>query len=472
VSGFAKFSRILQEKKLVGKKGRAGAATVAILVVLGALGTVALFSVGVVQGTSPACSVTVHTENVGDNAIQDAINAYPGGVVCVGKGTFPEHLQISTSGTTLSGAGAANTIIEPTTEHANTYNYDSATSVGDWSSLQPMMADILVANTSDVAIEDLTVNGGVVADELTNCSLAYTGVDFQSSSGMLTDANVENIVLADPSCQLGYGVLAYNGGAYTGVPLPLAVTISHSTVTNTQINGISCFDEGMTCTIASNKVTGLGPDPYNTQNGIVVSDAFATVDHNTVSDFNYTGSTYDWWTGYQSGGIVLSDPETGNTVSSNTLTLDETGITFTDDGAYDSGSGSVTIVRNLADSSSAYGIVAYCVGAPGDTINISSNTVNNEKALSPSIWGAPGILVDGGTYTLNGNHILGSSTAAGSSNGASQSDPPGTIATGGIQATSESSADPTSVDVSGTHYTDDSNELVTLGESGGSVNVT
>ena len=69
-----------------------GAPIVAVLVVLGALGTMALITVGSAHAASTAlvkdpCSVTVFTENLANNAVQTAINTYPGGTICLGAGT-------------------------------------------------------------------------------------------------------------------------------------------------------------------------------------------------------------------------------------------------------------------------------------------------------------------------------------------------------------------------------------------------
>src|SRR5579871_1409722 len=63
------------------------------------------------------CTVTVSGENASTNAIQSAINANPGGTICVAAGTYPEQLSITTSGTQLIGLGTIlnPTIIEPTT---------------------------------------------------------------------------------------------------------------------------------------------------------------------------------------------------------------------------------------------------------------------------------------------------------------------------------------------------------------------
>lgn len=477
-------------------KPRMRAWIVAVLVVVATLGTVAVVTAGAAQAKVP-CSVTVHAENVMDNAVQSAINTYPGGVICVGKGTFPEQLSISSPNTVLRGAGAAKTIIEPTSVTLNTYDDDLAVQLGSVGTAAIILVGVpctsgttlgnggiacstAYTQVTGVTVEDLTVNGAAAASSLTMCGdnpQGYVGVDFQDSSGTLTSATVENIATSY-ACNAETSVYATNGWFYTDTPTANTVTVSHTTDTSYMKNGITCDDVGESCSIVSNTVTGSGPNPNIAQNGIQVAfGAVATVSANQVSGnvCTWTGCGNDYYTTTQATGVLLYDPATGTTASGNTLKSNQIGILFEDDGISGdgySGPVSLTISSNTIDSSTAYGIVANGAPGSGDSVTISSNTVNNEASLNPSVWGAPGILVDTGAFTLSGNHILGSSTAAGSSNGASQTVYDSTsIATGAIQGASESGSNPTNVYISSNSYTSDSYRLVTLGVNGGTVNV-
>ena len=112
------------------------AAVVAAVMVLSSLavissvqpsgGTTSDRSAGV--STFIPCSATVDTENGDDNAIQTAINANPGGNICVGPGTFPEQLTISKLRNDPHWFRQQSTIIEPNsrTLTINTYDYDSS----------------------------------------------------------------------------------------------------------------------------------------------------------------------------------------------------------------------------------------------------------------------------------------------------------------------------------------------------------
>jgi parallel beta-helix repeat protein len=457
---------------------------------------------------SVSCSVTVHHENAADDAIQSAINTYPGGTICIGSGTFPEQLTITAPGTTINGAGAAKTIIEPNGPLAlNTYDFDSGPGP-----LTPAAAIILVEGSSGdvttgisgVTIQNLEVNGLAGQSTFTGCGDNFYGVDFQASSGTLTESGVVNVQLPVDlfGCQDGLAVYAYNGFFNYGssAHAPDAVTISHTSISQFDKNGVTCDDPSETCTISSNTVTGIGPTPLIAQNGVQVAfGAKATVNLNTVSSAgNYTGAGgctnetqgfYETCSDNEGAGILLYDAASGSSVASNTLTSNEYGVYAAEDGDASNGySGPVTlsIEHNTVDSSVAYGIVG--AGSPGglDSFTISSNTVNDESSENSVVWGAPGILVDTGVFTLHDNSIKGSSTAALSSDNASQevcgpnagaNGPYLTctsavyLTTAAIQAASESGYDQTNVTLSGNAFSSDSDDLATVGVLGGAVNL-
>jgi hypothetical protein len=459
---------------------------------------------GSLFGLTPAtsCSVNVNAENGADNAVQSAINTYPGGTICVGAGSFPEQLTITNSHTVLKGAGETKTIIDPSalTLTLNTYDYDGGPT--------PAAAIIIVEGPSGdpttgvtgVTIENLQVNGSAASSFFTGCGDDYFGVDFQASSGTLTSSEVTNISLPGSlyGCQPGLAVYAYNGWFnYAGTNHePDSVTISHTILTAYDKNGITCDDPDETCAVMSDTVTGIGPTTLIADNGIQIAyGAYATVKSNDVTANGvYTGtngctgnnqSAYEDCSGNEGAGILLYDAATGTSVSSNTLSLNEYGIDSFADGnpslGY-SGPVSVTIYHNTVDSSTAYGIVVDGAPGGGDSATIMSNTVNDEASVNPTVHGAPGILVDTGTFTVTGNKILGSVASSGSSNGVTQAvcGPVDVfnycpsfenITTAAIQGASESSSDLTVLDLSGNVYTQDTYSLATLGVTDGAVNV-
>ncbi len=303
----------------------------------------------------PTCTITVSGENVGDNAVQTAINgAAPGSTICLGAGTYPEQLTIATPGITLLGAGNGSTIIEPNAPLAfNTFDFDSAST---YAKLTPAATIVLVENTSDVTIENVQVSGQGAVNTFTSCADDYFGVDFQNSSGALVGSLVTDIELPTDlfGCQPGVGVYAYNGYFFTGVaPSPaVAVSIADSTITNYDKNGITCDDLGETCSVTSSTVAGVGPTPLIAQNGIQVAfGASGTITNDSISgnhydpalNANYFGSVAT------ATGVLIYDG--GNTiqVADNHLHGNDLGIAV-------AGTAAATVSDNTITQGYAYGI--------------------------------------------------------------------------------------------------------------------
>ncbi|MCI4319080.1 MAG: hypothetical protein L3K23_02970 [Thermoplasmata archaeon] len=417
----------------------------------------------------PTCNVTVNTENVAHNAVQSAINsANPGWTICLGSNSFPEQLNVPTKGITLVGAGAASTIIDPPTIALNTVDWDSA------SPQQPLGAIILVDNTTGVNIKALTVDGTAGASSFSSCADAYAGIDYQNSTGAITSVKVKGIEFA-PSllgCQSQLAIYAYTGWFNTGfVPLPVyKVSIQKTTVTAYGKNGITCDDPGLVCTIGDSTTTGIGGTSVTAQNGIQI--AYGAVGHlsfNTVSGDNYTGSgsTLDWYgTGYQASGVLLYNAGSGTTVTHTTVTGCPIPIA-----SFATTAATLFITSNTLSGFEGYGIVAN--GAPGSSTFIGNNSLN---ALAT---GAPGILVDNGTFNVTGNTI--SHVAKTGTQGASQvvcgtgsylsCSPTLSIHTAAIQAVSEGSGGATDLTVYRNTFSHDSLSLATLAMPTGSVSV-
>ena len=480
----------------LGPKLRAVFATTSLTLV--ALGVLFLVAPSAATATV-TCAVTVSSENLMNNAVQSAINAFPGQNICLGAGTFPEQLTINVTGTSLIGAGSTKTFIAPTALSINTHDIDSASSVGNAASLTPAAAIILVTNTSTnlpttgVSIRGLTVNGTGGSSTFTGCGTNYFGVAFQNASGTLANSAVVGVALPAPDfgCQDGLAVYVYNGHFYSGLSPSTAVTVTGTKVVGYDKNGITCDDPGVACTLTGNTVTGAGVVNNNAQNGIQVAygaTAHVAFNHVNANGYNGTTATNSWYgNGYAASGILLFDSGNGTTVTSNSLTLDQLGIAYFDDGSFDGGSANTTITFNTVKESSAYGIVANGAAGGRDNVNISGNTVSNKVSLNPTVFGAPGILVDTGNFLVATNHVFGASASG--TNGPSQEvcGPNANTGTGtpflscstysnettaAIQAVSESSTNPTSVTLKGNTYAMDVAHIATRSVLGGVVNLT
>jgi Right handed beta helix region len=374
----------------------------------------------------PTCTVTVATENGGNNAIQTAINANPGGTICVGPGLFPEQIHITSSHTTLIGSGTGNaggTIIEPASPVTlNTYDYDSSST---WAGLAPYAAIIEVSNTTTnhpttgVTIEDLQVNGtaGSATFASDGCADGYIGVDFQNASGTLSNATVSDIAqpVADFGCQTGTGlaIYAYNGIYYSGIASTVAVTINNTTVPGYQKNGITCDDLGVTCTITNNVVTGIGPTDLTGQNGIQVAvGANATVTGNHVSanvwspadscSNSYfslgtcTGNGYNF-----AGGIIIVEAGSSVSVSSNTLFDNQVDVW-----EY---AGPITVSGNTISSFGFYGIIVdFNESEVGGSAGVFATGPYTSSVTDNAISGVNvGVLVYDDNATVHANTFSG-----------------------------------------------------------------
>jgi hypothetical protein len=441
----------------------------ALVVVFAFAGVTLLFAASGTTSAAPTCNLTVNSENLANNAVQTAINsANPGWTICLGAGSFPEQLTISTTGLTLMGAGASSTIINPSSISTTTVDWDSS------SPQTPLAAVVLVDNTTGVTVKALTVNATASASSITGCGTDFVGVDFQNSSGSLLKSKVTGVQLSTSllGCQNQLAVLVYNGWFSTSyVPSPAHVV----TVTNTVVNvygknGITCDDPGLTCMLTSDTTTGIGGTSATAQNGIQI--AYGAVGHlllDHVAADNYTGggSTLDWFgTGYQASGILLYNPGSGTSVVRCSLTQDPNPIV-----EYETTASSVYITGNFITSYEGYGIVVN--GAPGSTAFIGNNTVNGAAT------GAPGILVDNGTFNISRNIISHASLSG--TNGASQvvcgagsylSCPTTmSIATAAVQAVSEGAGGPTNVLMFQNTFHFDKWALATVAMPTGSVSV-
>src|SRR5690242_2573826 len=124
-------------------------------VVVGGLSAGGFVIAAASAGPAPhTCNVLVNSENIANNSVQTAINgANPGWKICLGPGSFPEQLNITTAGLTIVGTTTGGTIIDPTSVSSTTVDWDSS---APHAPLDPV---ILVANTTGVTISTLTVNG-------------------------------------------------------------------------------------------------------------------------------------------------------------------------------------------------------------------------------------------------------------------------------------------------------------------------
>jgi hypothetical protein len=279
-------------------------------------------------GTDTSCATAAYS------SIQAAVNAAgPGGTVLACAGTYHEQVTIAVPGLTLTGAGPARTVIEPTAATPPGTHPDA-----DHSG-QPTAAIVYVApGTTGVTVSDLAVEGSALSGffATTGCADDFVGVWFDESSGTVSHAAVSDIILPPglQGCQDGLGVLAQSPSGTSHV------TVARTAVANYGKNGITCKDAGTICNVSHDTVTGSGPDPFIAQNGVEIAfGAGGTVSRNTITgnecDDTAGGCGPDPLTGVQATGVLVfnspSPTPAGTSVDHNLVYGNDLGI-YTDDG--------------------------------------------------------------------------------------------------------------------------------------------
>jgi Glycine rich protein len=149
----------------------------------------------------------------------------------------------------------------------------------------------------------------------------YFGVVANAASVNVSNSSVHDIGETQPNgSQHGVGVIytTVDPGGLTGTSA--SGTLSGSTVTHYQKNGVVVSGSGAAATVKSNTVTGYGMIDYIAQNGIeVASGATASVTGNTVSGDWYTPKSFVacGLLFFQAGGVKQS----GNSLFNNEVNL-------------------------------------------------------------------------------------------------------------------------------------------------------
>jgi Periplasmic copper-binding protein (NosD) len=211
----------------------------------------------------------VECPNATFSRIQDAVDAAsPGATIRVCKGNYQEQVAIHKPLTIAADSGA---VLMPGTMQQNT------TSLLDGS---PVATAILVADTTDVSIEGLIVDGA--NNGVPQCSPRLFGIAFQNASGEISHVAIRNFKLGTGlgGCQSGTGIFVQSGGG--GIS---NVEIEKSTIHDFQKNGITANEVGTHVSVHGNVVTGIGPTSGAAQNGIQIGfGAGGAISRNTVTN--------------------------------------------------------------------------------------------------------------------------------------------------------------------------------------------
>jgi nitrous oxidase accessory protein NosD len=259
----------------------------------------------IVVGTkSPACP------DAQFSTIQAAVDAASSGtVIRICPGTYPEQVSITKP---LSLHGESGVVIEPSTVAQNA----TGTASG-----QPLAAIILVADTTDVDIRDVIVDGA--NNGIGGCSPDLIGVLYQNASGEIMRVAVRNVKLT-PSlngCQSGSAILIQSGGGKVS-----KVDVEDSSIHDYQKNGITANEVGTEARIENNVVTGVGPTGGAAQNGIQVGfGAEGSISRNTVANHIWSTCLSIKSCAFKAVDILVTQSD-GVSVGHNLAGVSQTGI--------------------------------------------------------------------------------------------------------------------------------------------------
>jgi parallel beta-helix repeat protein len=276
---------------------------------------------------------------------------------------------------------------------------------------------VYVNGTSTVTMNKLSLKSSAPTTT-TSTSLAagsYTNQMIQVASSAGFSATPAPALLNGfvvNASQDGSGALLVSG-TLPGSGAPSGSTVRANAATPAYSkNGITCDDNGTTCTITNSTVQGEGPTNAIAQNGIQAFGSTATITGNTVTGDTFTGGG----AGNSADGILLLNGAQ-YTVTGNTVSASDVNIYAGDVPAFGLQAPSVgtwTVANNTVSGATSKGVSAGQNGY-GEGIQIDSTT-NPVVVQGNSVTGSAqaGILLVGVTgSTVGGTGTQGNTVSGG-----------------------------------------------------------
>lgn len=264
--------------------------------------TVTLSGTGVLEFADVVVRVVSNDPGASDYAtIQAGVTAAGNGdIVYLLNGNYDEQVEIAgKTNLTIRGESEAGVVINPIAGPLEQNATDANTG-------RLQHAIFAVSNSTNVAFENLTIDGDSRGDSVTG------GNDFVGLASANSSVTVENITVTgirDTSLlsgnQRGNAIVVSNSSTNT-------FSITDSTIEDFQKTGIVARNTDVT--INDNDIDGGGAHPVIARNGIQLSSgSFGDVTDNHISGIGYTGS------GWAVVGVLVFDSLGGLNVSGNTF---------------------------------------------------------------------------------------------------------------------------------------------------------
>ena len=315
----------------------------------------------------------VGTYSTIQDAVDDAGDNY---TILVSAGDYAEQVTIDgIDNLTIRGVGGTVTIEAPA----------SLVQTSTSSSGREVFAIVTVANSDNVVIENVDVDGRGVTTGVSGSNPNYVGVFYRNSSGGLENVDVTGI--RDPyepgmtaggapivsGFQRGVGVQADNNAG------PLKSFFMHGgSITDFQKNatvfGYADLD------VTGVTITGGGAQTINAQNGFQAFNSTGDISGNTITEIGYAGPAFAY------SGAVLAYDNTNLNIQNNVIvgTNDETldakvvGVFIFDNGAGFSGGAVSGNTISFVDT----GVGVYGLIGPSP-VSVSGNVITDIDLADP-----------------------------------------------------------------------------------------
>lgn len=326
----------------------------------------------------------VQCPNAQYTSIQAAVTAAPAGAtINVCPGTYPETVRIAKP-LTVRGIRVGNLnliLINPAIAAGNTTSLSSS---------GPVAAIVLVEKTSNVTLDDLTVDGA--NNTLAGCGTDFIGIFYRNASGRVTNSAVRNIRLFPDGllgCQTGVGIFAQSGNEIN-VVRGARLEVSNTSVHDYQKNGITGNEVGTELTAVGNAVTGFGPTNVIAQNGIQLGfGARGSIEGNSVINNNYSACT-PVSCSFVAANILVFSGTSGIKILRNNLGKSQANVFF-------GGESAMQPVRNgLIEGNTIFDTDVFDgIYINGNNNTARSNTIFNSDEAS--------VFIDGNNNKITGN---------------------------------------------------------------------